>query len=205
MSTTVLWTLIALGLGIVIVQRRRMAIVLLCIQSMTLGVIAILDTVGSPSGLVIASLVLVARGVVLPALLWYVVSGTREPRRVAGERYALPRLLVALLATGLAVSLIPSFEFIASAEGRTAFALVVLGILIAAVRRPVVFQAIGLLVAENGVYLAGLSVAGGLPGIVEIALLFDLLLVLVVASAFGTKIHEEFGTSDTTVLRSLRD
>lgn len=205
MSTPVLWTLLALGLGIVIVQRRRMAIVLLSVQSLMLGVIAIEDAIGSASGLVVAGVVLIARGVVLPVLLWYVVRGTREPRRVAGERYALPRLLLALLATGLAATLIPSFEFVDSADAKAAFALVVLGIVIAAVRRPVVFQAIGLLVAENGVYLAGLSVAGGLPGIVELALLFDLLLVLVVAAAFGTKIHEEFGTSDTTVLRSLRD
>jgi len=89
--------------------------------------------------------------------------------------------------------------------GQGAVALVVLGIMIAALRRPVVFQAIGFLVAENGVYLAGLSVEGGLPGAVELALLFDLLVVLAVAGAFGAKIHEEFGTSDTTVLRRLRD
>jgi hydrogenase-4 component E len=68
-----------------------------------------------------------------------------------------------------------------------------------------VFQVVGFLVAENGVYLAGLAVAGGVPGAIELALLFDLVAVLAVAAAFGAKIHEEFGTSDTNLLRGLRD
>lgn len=205
MSAPVLWILLWLGLGIVIVQRRSIAIALLGAQSMVLGIVAIHESISTGAGFFIAGSGLIARGLLLPLMLALIVRGTREPRRVAGERYALPRLLLAVIAMGTAAALIPDFGFKHVAEGKAAMALVVLGIVIAAVRRPVVFQAIGFLVAENGVYLAGLAVAGGLPGVVEMALLFDLLLVLVVAAAFGAKIHEEFGTSDTTVLRSLRD
>lgn len=205
MSTTILWILLWLGLGIVIVQRRSMAIVLLGTQSLVLGIVAIHESVSTGTGFFIAGSGLIARGLLLPLMLALIVRGTREPRRVAGERYALPRLMLAVVAMGTAAASIPDFGFKHVAEGKAAMALVVLGIVIAAVRRPVVFQAIGFLVAENGVYLAGLAVAGGLPGVVEMALLFDLLLLLVVAAAFGAKIHEEFGTSDTTVLRSLRD
>ena len=46
---------------------------------------------------------------------------------------------------------------------------------------------------------------GGLPGIVEIGVLFDLVIVVAVAAAFTTRIHDEFGTGDTTMLESLRD
>jgi hydrogenase-4 membrane subunit HyfE len=48
-------------------------------------------------------------------------------------------------------------------------------------------------------------VAGGIPAAIELALLFDVLAVLTVAAAFGSKIHEHFGTSDTSLLRELRD
>ena len=66
-------------------------------------------------------------------------------------------------------------------------------------------QAVGFLVAENGVYLAALAAPGGLPGIVEIGVLFDLVIVVAVAAAFTTRIHDEFGTGDTTMLESLHD
>ena len=205
MNDLVIWVLLALGVGIVVVQRRSMAIALLSAQSLVLGVIAVNESLDSRVDLIIAGIGLVARGLVLPVLLALIVRGTREPRRVAGERYMLPRLVLAVFAMGVAAALTPDFGLVHGAEGQAAIALVVLGIVIATVRRPVVFQAIGFLVAENGVYLAGLAVVGGLPGVVEMALVFDLMLVLVVAGAFGTKIHEEFGTSDTTVLGNLRD
>lgn len=205
MSAAVLWMLLWLGLGILVVQRRTLAIALLCAQSLVLGAFALHESIASHSGFLIAGGGLIARGILLPTLLALIVRDTRESRRVAGERHALPRFLLGLLTMSAVATLTPDFAFRSVADGKTAIALVALGALIAATRRPIVFQLIGFLVAENGVFLAGLSVAGGLPGIVEMALVLDLLLLLVVAGAFGTKIHERFGTSDTTVLRSLRD
>jgi hydrogenase-4 membrane subunit HyfE len=60
-------------------------------------------------------------------------------------------------------------------------------------------------VAENGLYLAALSVPGGLPVFIELGLVFDLVVVVSVAGAFSAKIHEELGTGDTSLLGSLRD
>jgi hydrogenase-4 component E len=73
------------------------------------------------------------------------------------------------------------------------------------VRRPLLFQAIGLLVAENGIYLLALSAPGGMPFVVDLGVLFDLLLVVTVAIGFTHRIHGEFGTGDTEHLRGLRD
>jgi hydrogenase-4 component E len=205
MSTELLWVLVGLGLAIVVVRRRTVGIALLAAQSLLLGAAAVADAVDAHEGLLVAATVLVTRGVLLPGLLLLVVRGTREPRRVRSEGPALPRLIFAVTATILAVTLIPSFDLDqAGAEHATA-ALVVLGIVIAAVRRPVVFQVIGFLVAENGIYLAGLTIVGGIPAAIELALLFDVVAVLGVAAAFGAKIHEHFGSSDTSLLRGLRD
>lgn len=205
MTSALLWPLLGLGLGVVVVRRRTVAIALVAAQSALLGALAVDAAAGDPSGVVVAALVVLARGLVLPGLLLRVVRATREPRRVVSERFVLPRLVLALAAMVAAAALVPSFGLEEPGAERATAALVVLGIVIAAVRRPVVFQALGFLVAENGIYLAGLAVAGGIPAAIELALAFDVLLVLTVAAAFGAKIHEHFGTSDTSVLRGLRD
>jgi hydrogenase-4 component E len=199
-----MWALIGLGFGIVVVRRRTTAIALVAVQSLLLGALAVAEAVDARTGLAIAAGALIARAIVLPVLLLRVVHVTREPRRVV-ERHALARLVGAVVAVVVAAPLVPAFGLERAGAETAAFALVVLGIVIAALRGPVVLQAVGFLVAENGVYLAGLAVAGGLPGAIELGLLFDLLVVLAVAAAFGSKIHEEFGSGDTGLLRGLRD
>jgi hydrogenase-4 component E len=203
-SVALMWALVALGFGIVVVRRRTTAIGLVAVQSLLLGAVALGEAVDTRAGLAIAAGALLARGVVLPLLLARVVRATREPRRVA-ERSALARLVAAVLVAAVAAPLVPVFGLEEPGAENAAVTLVVLGIVIAALRKAVVLQAIGFLVAENGVYLAGLSVVGGMPGAIELGLLFDLLVVLAVASAFGSKIHEEFGSGDTALLRGLRD
>jgi hydrogenase-4 component E len=201
----VLWVLVALGLAVVVVRRRTLGIALVAAQSFVLGAAAIGDALDRHHSVGVAVAVLATRGLLLPGLLLLVVRDTREPRRVASERFALPRLVLAVSATVAAAALIPRFGLDRAGAEQASAALVVLGIVIAAVRRALVFQVLGFLVAENGIYLAGLTVVGGIPGAIEIALLFDLLAVLVVAGAFGTRIHVHFGTSDTSLLRGLRD
>ena len=72
------------------------------------------------------------------------------------------------------------------------------------VRRDVISQAIGFLSLENGISLTALVVAAGLPLILEVAFLFDLLVVVVV---FGLliRVHhgraESMSTADLTSLR----
>ena len=204
MSPVSMWALIGLGLGIVVVRRRTTAIGLMAAQSLMLGVLAVGEAADAGTGLAIAAGALIARAILLPLLLLRIVRVTREPRRVV-ERHALARLVAAVVVVVVAAPLAPAFGLDQPGAENAAFALVVLGIVIAAVRGPVVLQAVGFLVAENGVYLAGLAVAGGLPGAIELGLLFDLLVVLAVAAAFGSKIHEEFGSGDTGLLRGLRD
>jgi hydrogenase-4 component E len=205
MSAELLWALVALGFAIVVVRRRSLGIALMAAQSMLLGGLAISDAVDGSDSLVLAITILAARGILLPAVLLLVVRGTRERRRVSSELLALPRLVIAAAAVAAGAALVPPFGLIAPSAERAAIALLVLGIVIAAVRQAVVFQVVGFLVAENGVYLAGLAVEGGVPGAIELALVFDLVAVLAVAAAFGAKIHEHFGTSDTNLLRGLRD
>lgn len=83
-------------------------------------------------------------------------------------------------------------------------AVILVAFVLMIVRRDVVSQAIGFLSLENGVSLTALVVAAGLPLILEVAFLFDLLIVAVV---FGLliRVHhgraESMSTSEITTLR----
>jgi hydrogenase-4 component E len=204
-SQAVIWPLVISALGVVIVRRRLMAIVLVALQSLLLGAEALSNAAGASTALLVGSLVLVAKAIVLPGLLALVVSRTREPGRMASERHLLARLTVALVVALAVVTLVPRFGLAHANVEHAAVGLVALGIATAVVRRPAIFQAFGFLVAENGLYLAALSVPGGLPAFIELGLVFDLVVVVSVAGAFSAKIHEELGTGDTSLLGSLRD
>lgn len=204
MSAGAVWALLVLGFAIVVVRRRTLGIGLLAAQSLVLGAVALREAGGDGGELVLAGIVLAVRGVLLPAGLLRAVRVTPESRRVASERFALPRLVAAAAAVAAGAALVPP-GIVDAGTARAAVALLVLGIAIAALRRAVVFQAIGFLVAENGVYLACVAIDGGIPGAIELALLFDLVAVLAVAAAFGERIHAHFGTGDTELLKGLHD
>ena len=75
-----------------------------------------------------------------------------------------------------------------------AVALVLVGIAIVIARRPILFQLLGLVVAENGLSLLAVSVPGGLSYVIEFGALFDLALIVTVAAAFAQRIHSDLGT-----------
>ncbi len=196
--------LAATGLGVVVVRRRSIAIALVAAQSLALGVAAIADGIGESAALSTAGVALIIKALALPALLLWVVRRTREPRLIVEERHALTRAVAAAAATLTLVALVPDVLSDRTAQ-HTAVALLVLGIAIAILRRAAIFQALGFLVAENGLYVAALAASGGLPAVIELGLVFDLVVVVAVAAAFSAKIHEHLGTGDTGLLGDLRD
>jgi hydrogenase-4 membrane subunit HyfE len=199
-------TLILLcGLGVIVVRRRSAAIGLVAVQSLALGALALGLTSGRSSDFLVASAVLLAKAVALPALLFVVLRRTREPRLVAPAAPALARLAGAGAVAFAAVALVPPLGLSDAHTEHTAVALVLVGIAIVVARRPAFMQLIGLIVAENGLSLLAVSVPGGLSYVVELGALLDLAFVVTVAVAFTQRIHLELGTGDTELLRGLRD
>ncbi|MEW2517037.1 hydrogenase [Actinacidiphila alni] len=72
------------------------------------------------------------------------------------------------------------------------------------VRRDVVSQAVGFFSLENGVSLASLVVAAGMPLIIEVAFLFDLLVAVVVFGVLMRVHHHRTSSLSTASLTSLR-
>jgi hydrogenase-4 component E len=204
-SQELTWALVISALGVVMVLRRRVAIALIALQSLILGVLAITDAAGESTALLVGGAVLVAKAIVLPVLLAVVVTRTREAQLIASERQPLARLALAVAVALGAAALVPRFGLTEASVEHAAVGMVALGITTAVVRPQAIFQALGFLVAENGLYLAALSAPGGLPAFIELGLVFDLVVVVSVAGVFSAKIHEELGTGDTSLLGGLRD
>jgi len=197
--------LVALGFGVVLVRRRSLAIALVAAQALLLGIGAMtLDAVDG-GGLAVAAVILVVRAALLPALLVAATRRTPEPALVAPSSTTVARLVLAAAVVAVAVAAIPPLGLGERAAEQGSIALLCLGMVTVLARRPAILQAIGIVVAENGVYLLAISVPGGLPSVIEIGVLFDLALVVTVAVAFSQKIHEEIGSGDTDLLRGLRD
>ena len=205
MSGALVTAILVLGLGVVVVRRRSVAIALIAAQSLALGVGAV-DLAGGRSGeFLVAAFVLLSKGFVLPVLLVVLVRRTPKTRPVAAAAGALVRLAGAAGLALLAVVLVPPLGLGDTRVEQTAVALVLIGIAVVVARRPAFFQLLGLIVAENGVALLAVSVPGGLSYMIELGALFDLALVVAVAAAFAQRIHAELGTGDTELLRGLRD
>lgn len=85
-----------------------------------------------------------------------------------------------------------------------AFAVVLVAFTLIILRRDVVSQAVGFFSLENGVSLASLVVAAGMPLILEVAFLFDLLVAVVVFGVLMRVHHGRTRTLSTETLTRLR-
>ena len=204
MNAVLVTVMLSIGLAVIVVRRRSVGILLLAAQSLALGVIAI-GLAGGHSGEFLIAGVLLAKAVVLPALLYLLIRRTPEASLVLSAAGPIVRLAAAGAAALCAVLLVPPLGLGAPHTEHAAFALVLVGIAIVVLRRPILFQLLGLIVAENGLSLLAVSVPGGLSYVVEFGALFDLALIVTVAAAFAQRIHTDLGTGDTELLRGLRD
>jgi hydrogenase-4 component E len=204
LSSGVIAALVALGLVVMLVRRRSLATLLVSAQALALGIGA-LSLAGAGGDLALAGVILVVRALALPAILALATRRTREPALVVPAQGMVVRLLVAGVAALIAALAVPPLGIADRAAEDGALALLCFGIAIVVMRRPAILQVLGIIVAENGVYLLAVSVSGGIPAVIELGVLFDLALVITVTVAFSEKIHETLGSGDTDLLRSLRD
>lgn len=205
MSAAVLWAVLVLALGVIAVRRRSVAILLTGAQSLILGGQALSLAGSRSSEMLVAGALLVVKGAAVPIVLWLVMRRTRETTALLSEPRPGVRVVLAIAPALLAALLMPDLGLSSRGVQDTAVALLMLGIVCAAVRGAALFQALGFLIAENGLYIAALGQHSSVPPVIELGLGFDLVVVLSVAVAFSTHIHRAFGSSDTGTLGTLRD
>jgi hydrogenase-4 membrane subunit HyfE len=205
MSNALVTAMLVLGLAVVVVRRRTVAIVLVAAQGIALGMIAFGLSGDQPGDPLVAAFLIATKAVALPVLLYVLIRRTPEARPVAAAAGPFVRFACTGAVALCAVLFVPPLGLGDPHVEQVAVALVLVGIAIVVARRPIFFQLLGLVVAENGLSLLSVSVPGGLSYLIEFGALFDLALVVTVAAAFVREIHSDTGTGDTELLRGLRD
>ena len=203
MSGTLAWAVVALGLAVVVVRRRSVAVGLVTAQAFVLAGVALAEA-GSADDYGAAS-ALGVRGAALAALFLLIVARTREPSPVRAGAAPLAR---AGMAVGLALSLtwlVPPIVLESEQSTRAMLALVAFGAVVVATRRATLHQLLGIVMVENGLVLGAIELPGGASLAVELGVALDLTLIAIVAMVFHERIFAEFGSGDTAVLEALRD
>lgn len=202
MNTTLVWTLVALGVAALAVGRRAVATGLVTAQALVL-VGAAVRHAGDVNDLA-AAIALAVRTVGLAALLLFLITRTRERRLVPAGFTPLRRAGAGVALALALVWLVPTAGFASRAGERAVLALVAFGLVMVATHRATLMQILGLVVIENALVVAALELSGS-SWLIELGLAFDITLVALVAGVFHRRIFTEFGAGDTGALRSLRD
>ncbi|MHB1345611.1 MAG: hypothetical protein ACYCX3_14850 [Thermoleophilia bacterium] len=205
MSAGLQWGLVALGLMAVFVRRRYVAIGVVTAQATLLGVGALAAGAGRPPEFALAAVLLLARALLLGYFLFVSVGRTREPRPLSAETTPFLRLGAVVVTALLVGVLVPPLGLQSRTAEQASIALLFIGAATVVARRPTIFHLLGLMIAENGLALAAVSVPGGLPLLIELGVAFDLVVIITVAVAFHEQIFGEFGTGDSALLRGLHD
>lgn len=203
MSGGLAWTLVALGLAVVVVRRRSIAVGLVTAQALLLVGVALEEA--SDRTDVAAAVALGVRALALAALFLLLVARTRESRPVRARVAPLARAGGAV-AFALALTwLVPAIGLSSRDAERAVLALVAFGIATVAMRRATLFQILGIVLVENALALSALELPGGASLAIELGVALDLILVALVAGVFHERIFAEFGAGDTAALRTLRE
>jgi hydrogenase-4 membrane subunit HyfE len=202
LSAGLAWVLVGLGLAVVMVQRRTLAVGLITGQALMLVGLAI-GHARRPEEFVAAG-ALALRAVGLATVFLLLIARTRDPRPISAGIAPLRRGGLAV-AFALALTwLVPTIGLASRDAERAVLGLAAFGLLTAATRPATLFQVLGVVLVENGLALAALELPGT-SWLIELGVAFDLILIALVAGVFHERIFAEFGAGDTAALRSLRD
>lgn len=83
--------------------------------------------------------------------------------------------------------------------------LIFTGMLLMLTRKVAISQIIGFLVLENGIYLFALTQAKGMPMIIEMGILLDVLVAVMISGLLLFRIKKSFEHIDVTQLTELRE
>jgi len=162
---------------------------------------------GFPELYVIAVLTALLRGLVLPYLLIRIVDRLKVKREIHTVLQSSSSMVLGALAVIFAYvianhinqEMLPAAHIVVLAL-TVMLSMKLLGFLMLSVRDEAISQILGLLVLENGIFLGSQILVPGMPLLIEIVILFDLLIVV---ACFGMLVRYLVVHAGTTSSRQL--
>ncbi|HTR70564.1 MAG TPA: hydrogenase [Mycobacteriales bacterium] len=183
---------------------------LYAVQSLLLSVLAVIVAASRhvPELYVLAGLSFVLKVLIVPWVVIRLLRDTSTEIAGSGALGVASEVLVALVVAAFGFFTIGALNIQSEVLPKTAlslaFAVVLVAFVLIIVRSDLISQAVGFFSLENGVSLASLVVASGLPLILEVAFLFDLLVAVVIFGVLARVTHGRSGSMSTSILNALR-
>jgi hydrogenase-4 component E len=190
--------------------RLERAIWLVGGQALVLATVAL--TIGAATGswhvYAAAALTVAVKVIAIPFVLLQVLQRVQRRHEIELTIPSRTAFFITIVLVLLAYHVAGTIDLPAAVPNRhvlpVSLALMLLGLFLMVGRRTALSQVLGLIVVENGVYLAALVATSGLPLAVELGVFFDVLVGVLLMGVLMTRISETFETIDTERLRRLR-
>ena len=178
-------------------------------QSVFLGIAGAVLAIatGNADLWIIAGITIVVKAILLPWLLFRVVQRVQIRRQIEP---VIPISVTLALAAGIVVlafhlnaSLGPVRQAITGNALPVGIALTLLGVLVMASRKTALTQMVGLFASENGIFFTAMAVSQGMPLIIEIGVILDVVLGALVMGIMVLRVRSSIDT-DIADLESLK-
>lgn len=205
---------IAVGILLTAIAMNALKRLESCVRAYTLNswllssLIAIVAFMLGEMHLYIASVTtLVGKGLVIPWFLRKIVRQMKvthdaEPYISNTLSLTISGILVAVVYTSLRQGI-----FVTGFSRNVlqiSIAVILIGLFSMITGRKAITQVIGLLFMENGLFLAGFALTFGMPAIIELGILFDMLMGAIIIGIFAVQIKRMFISSDLDKLTTLK-
>jgi len=165
---------------------------------------------GYPELYLIAILTFLFRGCLLPYLIFRIIQRMHVPREVHVILQASSSLVVGALAVVFALAVASQIGAELGFGGTVVvlaltvmLSMKLIGFLMLTVRHEAISQILGLLVLENGIFLGAQILVPGMPLLIEIVILFDLLIVVACFGLLVQYLMTHVGSTSSLQLRRL--
>ena len=210
-STLNLVLLVLLGSGLMMVYSARVinALNWWTIQTVFVSLLLIAEGVhnGATEIIVFGVLLLIAKAGIIPILLRRVLNKSKTVW--VGEIY-LKRAMSLVVAGGLTLLayVVTKPLLVLHASQRNglaiAIALILCGLLLMMTRKISMVQMLGILLIDNGIFLAGFFLTQGMPLLVELGAAFDILVGAVIIGILSKQMLETYDSLNVDHMRSLK-
>lgn len=160
-----------------------------------------------PGAYVVGVLVFVIKVVAIPRAFFVLASRLKTVRDVKASTTPTQSVFIAAAMIYLSYVAVHSYGqavHVPDDALAAAVALILTGAFLMVSRKKALMQILGLLVLENGIFLAALITTFGMPLVIEIGIFFDILIGLLLMGIFTFRISDTFEHLDVSKLRRLR-
>ncbi len=202
--------MLVLAFFLVARMRLRSMLKMFAWQSLLLALFAALTALkmDEPTLYVTAALTAFLKVWFIPWLLVMVAHRTGGSHRL--QTYLHPAIILVCAAMTILGAFLFTHSLVSSTSPEyvimaASVSLVLLGLLMLISHKEMYGQIIGFLLMENGIFIFGITLTGGMPLLVELGVFFDVAIGAVLMAALSYRVQKEHETVDTALLTQLID